>query len=63
MVQQSFTSVTNGKQKVASALATKGQEVANDATFNEIYQAILGIDQTIVAGDTNIPAASIKTIF
>ncbi len=49
-IDRSFTSVADGKQLVASALATKNVPVAEDATFQEIYTAILGIPQTVQAG-------------
>ena len=46
-VTDSFTSVANGKQLVASALATKNVQVANDASFEEIYNAITSIQTEI----------------
>ena len=46
-VKDSFTSVANGKQLVASALATKNIQVASDATFEEIYNAIMSIKTEI----------------
>ncbi|MBR1441225.1 MAG: hypothetical protein IJ589_08375, partial [Lachnospiraceae bacterium] len=49
-IDRSFTSVADGKQLVASALATKNKTVADDATFREIYDAILDIPQTVQAG-------------
>jgi len=42
-----FQSVSDGKKFLAAALLTKGQTVAVDATFNDIYNAILAIDQIV----------------
>lgn len=47
-VDQSFTSVANGKQEIATALATKNQTVANDATFADLTEAILNINQEVI---------------
>ena len=54
-LNQVFTSVSNGKTNVASALLTKGVSVSNDATFSEIKDAILAIPQQIVIGVEQIP--------
>ena len=43
-----FQSVSNGKTLLATALLTKGQTVADGAKFQEIYEAILRIETTIV---------------
>lgn len=54
-LQSVFQSVSNGKRLVASALLTKGVSCAEDATFREIYEAILNIKQTLVIGVEQIP--------
>ena len=54
-LQEVFQFVSNGKKKLASALLTKGIPVREDATFDEIYQAILDIQQTLVIGVQQIP--------
>ncbi len=46
-VKDSFTSVANGKQLVASALATKNIQVASDATFEELSNAIMSIQTEV----------------
>lgn len=48
-VTDSFTSVANGKQLVASALATKNIQVADDASFEEICNGIMSIETQVVA--------------
>jgi len=45
-----FTFVSDGKKKLASALLTKGVDCAEDATFEEIKQAILSINQQLYLG-------------
>ena len=54
-LQEVFQYVSNGKKKLASALLTKGVPVREDATFAEIYQAILDIPQKLVIGVQQIP--------
>jgi hypothetical protein len=46
-VDASFTSVADGKRSVASALATKNIQVANDATFEQISNAIMSIEMKV----------------
>ena len=50
-VNDSFTSVANGKKLVASALATKGVFCNEDATFQEISNAILSIKEQIYTNE------------
>lgn len=52
---QVFTSVSNGKKKVVSALLTKGVDINEDATFAQICNAILSIEQEIKLGVEQIP--------
>lgn len=52
---QVFTFVSNGKKLLASALLTKGVDCEEDATFDEIYQKILSIQQTLLIGVEQIP--------
>jgi hypothetical protein len=61
-VDDSFTSVSNGKTKLAAALLTKGQTVADNATFDQIYNAILNIQQNYYVQNADITAqtAAIK---
>ncbi|MDO4331765.1 MAG: hypothetical protein Q4C58_03665 [Eubacteriales bacterium] len=54
-LNQVFTYVSNGKKKLASALLTKGVGTEADATFEQIRDAILSIDQNIVIGVQEIP--------
>ena len=54
-LDQVFTFVSNGKKLLASALLTKGVDCEEDATFQEIYQSILAIQQTLVIGVEKIP--------
>ncbi len=54
-LSQVFTSVSNGKQKLASALLTKNMEVSEDATFEQIAEAIQNIPQELVIGVQEIP--------
>lgn len=54
-LQEVFQFVSNGKKKLASALLTKGVPIREDATFAEIYQAILNIPQKLVIGVQQIP--------
>ena len=54
-LEQVFQYVSDGKRKLASALLTKGVTVREDATFEEIYQAILAIPQKLVIGVQEIP--------
>ncbi len=55
---QVFTSVSNGKASLASALLTKGIDLGKeDATFTEIYNGIMGspaVDPSIAATADNI---------
>jgi|GEM_PF-5274223 len=48
---QLFQSVSSGKELLAAALLTKGQTVANNATFRQINDAILAIEQRIEVGN------------
>lgn len=50
-----FQYVSDGKRLLASALLTKGVDCAEDASFREIYEAILSIKQTLVIGVERIP--------
>lgn len=52
---QVFTSVSNGKKKVVSALLTKGVSLNEDATFTQIHDAILSIEQELLIGVEQIP--------
>ena len=54
-MNQVFTSVSNGKKKLASALLTKGVSTNEDATFALLAEAILNIDQKLVIGVEEIP--------
>ena len=54
-MNQVFTSVSNGKKKLASALLTKGVSTNEDATFAQLTEAILNIDQKLVIGVEEIP--------
>lgn len=54
-LQQVFQYVSNGKKLLASALLTKNVTIKEDATFNEIYNAILSIPQKIAIGVQEIP--------
>ena len=54
-MNQVFTSVSNGKKKLASALLTKGVSTNEDATFAQPAEAILNIDQKLVIGVEEIP--------
>lgn len=54
-IQSVFQSVSDGKKILATALLTKNITVADDATFEEIQQAILEIPQKIVIGVEQVP--------
>lgn len=54
-LQSVFTYVSDGKRLLASALLTKGVSCREDATFMEIYQAILNIPQQTVIGVEKLP--------
>ncbi len=54
-LNQVFTSVSNGKRELASALLTKGVTTSADATFAQLKDAILSIDQKLVLGVQEIP--------
>ena len=54
-MNQVFTSVSNGKKKLASALLTKGVSTNEDATFAQLAEAILNIEQKLVIGVEEIP--------
>ena len=56
-LNQVFTSVSNGKKGLASALLTKGVAIAEDATFGQLMDAILRIEQKIVIGVQEIPGS------
>lgn len=47
--------MSNGKKKLASALLTKGVSTNEDATFAQLAEAILNIDQKLVIGVEEIP--------
>ena len=49
-MQQVFQYVSDGKSKLASALLTKGISIRKDASFDEIYRAVLDIRQENSAG-------------
>lgn len=49
-LSQVFQSVSSGKSMLASALLTKGVEIPQDASFNQIKEGILAIPQTIYLG-------------
>ncbi|ODR28302.1 hypothetical protein [Eisenbergiella tayi] len=54
-VQSVFQRASNGKQLLASALLAKNVTIKKDATFKEVYDAILSIDQQIVIGVEQVP--------
>ena len=54
-IQSVFQRVSNGKALLASALLTKDVVIDEDATFQQIHDAILSIDQEIVIGVDQIP--------
>ena len=54
-VQSVFQRVSNGKKLLASALLTKNVVIDEDATFQEIYDAIMSISQETVIGVDRIP--------
>ena len=54
-VQSVFQRVSNGKKLLASALLTKNVVIDEDATFQEIHDGILSIEQEIVIGVDKIP--------
>ena len=54
-LNQVFTSVSNGKTGLASALLTKGVSAENDATFAELKDAVLRIPQKLVIGVEEVP--------
>ena len=54
-VQSVFQRVSNGKKLLASALLTKNVVIDEDATFQEIHDGILSIEQEIVIGVDQIP--------
>ena len=54
-IQSVFQSVSDGKKVLATALLTKNITVADDATFEEMQQAILAIPQKIVIGVEQVP--------
>lgn len=54
-LNQVFTSVSDGKAGLASALLTKGVTVKDDASFAQIRDAILSIDQKLLIGVQEIP--------
>lgn len=54
-LQSVFTYVSDGKRLLASALLTKGISCEEDATFIEIYQAIINIPQQTVIGVEKLP--------
>ncbi len=56
-LNQVFTSVSSGKKGLASALLTKAVSVNENATFAEIRDAILRIDQKVVIGVQEIPGS------
>ena len=54
-IQSVFQRVSNGKALLASALLTKNVVIDEDATFQEIHDAIMNIEQEIVIGVDQIP--------
>ena len=54
-LNQVFTSVSNGKTGLASALLTKGVSADDDATFAELKDAVLRIPQKLVIGVQEVP--------
>ena len=54
-LNQVFTSVSNGKTGLASALLTKGVSADDDATFAELKDAVLMIPQKLVIGVQEVP--------
>ena len=54
-VQSVFQRVSNGKKLLASALLTKNVVIDEDATFQEIHDGILSMEQQIVIGVDKIP--------
>lgn len=57
-VNELFTSVSNGKSKVASAIADKGVPTAQDATFDQMATNI----RSIQTGGTGITPSGVKEI-
>ena len=54
-IQSVFQRVSNGKALLASALLTKDVVIDEDATFQEIHDAILSIEQEVVIGVDKLP--------
>lgn len=50
-LQQVFQYVSDGKSRLASALLTKGISIREDASFDEIYRAVLDIRQENSTGN------------
>lgn len=54
-LQSVFQRASDGKKLLASALLAKNVFAKEDATFRELYEAILSIDQQIVIGVEQVP--------
>ena len=54
-LQSVFQRASDGKKLLASALLAKNVSAKEDATFRELYEAILSIDQQIVIGVEQVP--------
>lgn len=50
-----FQYVSDGKKLLASALLTKGVTCAEDASFMDIYNAIISVEQELLIGVEQIP--------
>ena len=56
-LQSVFQHASDGKKLLASALLAKHVSAKEDATFHELYEAILSIDQQIVIGVEQVPGS------
>lgn len=54
-LSQVFTFVSDGKKKIVSALLTKGVDINEDATFAELYDAVMSIEQELLVGVEKVP--------
>lgn len=56
-LQSVFQRASDGKKLLASALLAKNVSAKEDASFRELYEAILSIDQQIVIGVEQVPGS------
>nr|WP_308625815.1 hypothetical protein [uncultured Eisenbergiella sp.] len=56
-LQSVFQRASDGKKLLASALLAKNVSAEEDATFRELYEAILSIEQQIVIGVEQVPGS------